>query len=432
MCLVFLTNQIFVTSFRCKKRNIDFQFEVKNLYGSVHKCWASATILGVTVEDFGKDWEEVNLKVAVEMLAKLGWNETPGDTKKSVKNAQLDKKLENLSLQQEPLKSKPLQEPFKSVVKKEHHQENSMAASAKSKSSNAMSANPLFNNPKRSDITFIVGKPGSQRETVYGHSLVISLGSPVLDQLFEGDWKDKEEVEIEAYPASFLSIMRYVYSQEILLEKDHLVETLILAKKYGLTEFMDEIISDCHLSNEILKLNVLSLLQFSFQENEDDIWYLAASFFDKHCQELIREDYFLNLDIDVIVTLVRRPSLIVNELSLFYATYLWAEKRCEEEGLNASPENLRSKMDPFIHYIRFPLMTGDEFRKGPGNTRILTGDECYKILLAICLGDKEDCGFDYNPRDISVSKNIKKESHSFEVTKPNEFLSQISRNLHKK
>ena len=431
MCFVFLTDQIFVTSFRCKKRNIDFQFEVKNLYGSVHKCWASATILGVKVQDFGNHWEEVNLKVAVQMLAKLGWDETPGDTKKSEKNAELDKKFESLSLQQEPLKPKPLQESLKPVVKKEL-QESSMTALAKSKSSNPMSANPLFNNPKRSDITFIVGRPGGPCERVYGHSLVISLGSSVLDELFEGDWKDKEEVEIEGHPASFLSIMRYVYSQEIVLENDHLVETLLLAKKYGLIEFLDEIISDCHLTEEILKLNVLSLLQFSFQENEDDIWYLAASFFDKHCQELIREDYFLNLDVDVIVTLVRRSSLVVNELSLFYATILWAEKRCEEEGLEVSAENLRSKMDPFIHYIRFPLMTGDEFREGPGNTRILTGDECYKILLAICLGDKEDCGFDYNPRDTPFSKNIKKESHSFRLTKPNEFLSEVSRNLQKK
>ena len=134
------------------------------------------------------------------------------------------------------------------------------------------------------------------------------------------------------------------------------------------------------------------------------IWLLR--FFDKHCQEFIREDYFLNLDVDVILTLVRRSSLIVNELSLFYSTILWAEKRCEEKGLDASVENLRSQMELFIHYIRFPLMTGDEFRDGPGKSGILTGDECYMILCAICLGDKEECGFDYSPRDIPVSRNI--------------------------
>ena len=92
-------------------------------------------------------------------------------------------------------------------------------SSAKSKPCTAMSANPLFNNPKRSDITFIVGRPGEQVERIYGHSLIMSIASPVLDELFEGDWKDKEEVEIEAHPQSFLSIMRYVYNQEIVIEK---------------------------------------------------------------------------------------------------------------------------------------------------------------------------------------------------------------------
>ena len=296
-------------------------------------------------------------------------------------------------------------------------------------------AESLLNNPKRSDITFLVGKPGEQTQRIYGHRLIISLGSSALDALLEGDWKDKEEVEIQCHSSSFMSIMCYVYKQEIVVNEDHLVETLNLAMKYSLTGFLEVMISKKYLTEDFLKDNVCSLLQLAHERNDDNctnaIWHLAATYFDKYAEELIRKDSFLNLSVEVITSLVRRTRMIVNELSLFYSTVLWAGKRCEEDGLEASDENLRWKMEPFIHDIRFPLMTGSEFREGPGKTGILTGDECYKILCAICLRDKEECGFSYNPRYIINDEVTNTESTLYKSESgKKDFINQVPQGLH--
>ena len=51
----------------------------------------------------------------------------------------------------------------------------------------------LFNNPKWSDVRFLV-----DGQTVYGHKLVLAMGSPVFERMFFGELKEKREViEIE-------------------------------------------------------------------------------------------------------------------------------------------------------------------------------------------------------------------------------------------
>ena len=50
-------------------------------------------------------------------------------------------------------------------------------------------ARSLFNNPKLSDVRFLVGG-----QTVYGHKLILSMGSPVFNRMFFGDLKETRDV----------------------------------------------------------------------------------------------------------------------------------------------------------------------------------------------------------------------------------------------
>ena len=47
----------------------------------------------------------------------------------------------------------------------------------------------LFNNPKWSDVRFLV-----DGQTVYGHKFVLRMGSPVFESMFFGDLKEQREV----------------------------------------------------------------------------------------------------------------------------------------------------------------------------------------------------------------------------------------------
>ena len=50
----------------------------------------------------------------------------------------------------------------------------------------------LFNNQKQSDVCFLV-----EGQTVYGHKVILGLGSPVFDSMFNGDLKEtRDTIEI--------------------------------------------------------------------------------------------------------------------------------------------------------------------------------------------------------------------------------------------
>ena len=51
----------------------------------------------------------------------------------------------------------------------------------------------LFNSPEMSDVCFLV-----DGQTVYGHKVILGMGSPVFKSMFFGDLKEQREViEIE-------------------------------------------------------------------------------------------------------------------------------------------------------------------------------------------------------------------------------------------
>ena len=87
----------------------------------------------------------------------------------------------------------------------------------------------LFNNPKRSDVRFLV-----DGQTLYGHKVILAMGSPVFDNMFFGDLIEKREViEIEGLSlVGFKNALRYDWLSLFLgeshltsIERHHLVHS---------------------------------------------------------------------------------------------------------------------------------------------------------------------------------------------------------------
>ena len=47
----------------------------------------------------------------------------------------------------------------------------------------------LFNNPMWSDVRFVV-----DGQTIYGHKVILAMGSPVFGRMFYGDLKEQRDV----------------------------------------------------------------------------------------------------------------------------------------------------------------------------------------------------------------------------------------------
>uniref|UniRef100_A0A1B6HQD5 BTB domain-containing protein n=1 Tax=Homalodisca liturata TaxID=320908 RepID=A0A1B6HQD5_9HEMI len=91
----------------------------------------------------------------------------------------------------------------------------------------------MFNNELMADIRFIVGSPG-QTQKIPAHKYVLATGSSVFYAMFYGGLaENKEEVEVpDVEPSAFLTLLKYLYCDEIQLEADTVLATLYVAKKY--------------------------------------------------------------------------------------------------------------------------------------------------------------------------------------------------------
>lgn len=231
----------------------------------------------------------------------------------------------------------------------------------------------LFNNEKLSDVVFVVGKPkrdenGNEVKPVeiFGHKDIIGSSCDPLRTCFDGNWEDKDRIRIMDFDASpFLSFLRFIYTDELVIEKEHIAATLQLAHKYMVDSLFDRLFT---IDNLIM---IISERDWSFWElvatvtrKYRQICYEALKF---HSLELKKNLLYCPLlppsflsekifPLDLLKELLSLDAQPYTERDLFDLGLSWARNTLSERGIEQTPANFRQLLDPVIRCIRFPLM----------------------------------------------------------------------------
>lgn len=131
-----------------------------------------------------------------------------------------------------------------------------------------------------------------------------------------------------------------------------------VAKKYCLSAL--EKACDKFMSNNLTADNVLLVLQQALLFDSDFIslcWHKV----DEWTKDVISSDAFNQIDHQVLVLLLQRDSLSVDEVDLFRATVRWARHECQRRGLDETAVNIRHVLGQALYLIRFPSVSGDDF-----------------------------------------------------------------------
>lgn len=118
--------------------------------------------------------------------------------------------------------------------------------------------------------------------------------------------------------------------------------------------------------------NCLVWLQASKRRGETEKYETVLEFVDEAITKLFKTINFRRLPKSVLLDLVKRNSLIVNEMELFRAIISWAETRARQIlqlkyqekkemdknkiKVKISPQRLKKLLTPFLPFIRFPIM----------------------------------------------------------------------------
>ena len=261
----------------------------------------------------------------------------------------------------------------------------------------------LCNTEIMADVHFMVGTPPHQQK-IPAHKFVLSVGSAVFDAQFNGPMATQEEdVEIpDVEPAAFISLMRFLYSDEVKICSDSVMTTLYAAKKYAVPALEKQCVE--FLKRNLSSDNAFMLLTQARLFDEPQLAALCLETIDKNTHEALQADGFTDIDLETLCCVLERDTLGIREFKLFASVCRWAESECTRKTLPPTPENQRGVLGSALRLIRFPLMSVEEFAQGAAQSGLLEDKEVVKLFLYFTVNPKPQIAFLDVPRCCLTGK----------------------------
>ena len=184
----------------------------------------------------------------------------------------------------------------------------------------------LFNNEVLSDVHFILGKGTADLLNVPAHKFILSIGSVVFNAMFNGGFATEpcHEVEIpDIEPASFLSLLKFLYTDEVSIGPDTVMSTLYAAKKYAVPTLEQKCVD--FLKRNLGPDNAFTLLSQARLFDEPQLTDLCLNCIDKSTVDSFDAEGFTDIDVETLKSVLQRDSLSARESQLFEAVVRWAD-----------------------------------------------------------------------------------------------------------
>lgn len=254
----------------------------------------------------------------------------------------------------------------------------------------------MFNNELLSDIHFLVGR---DKVKVPAHKYVLAISTPVFFAMLYGQMAEKAaEIKItDTEPEAFMELLRFIYTDETILTLDNVLGTLYLAKKYMLPVLADRCVE--FIDKSVNPENVLTVLSHSRYLGEELLEEKCWSVVDHFTSKVLESEHFEDLDEESLCKLLRRDTIDVKEISLFYAVRKWAVKECGRQILEPTIENQKMVASKALKLVRFPVMSPVEFADEVARSGLLSHEETTSIFLFFLSTYDTELLFNETPRN---------------------------------
>ncbi len=248
----------------------------------------------------------------------------------------------------------------------------------------------LFNNDTLSDVKFILQAPGIDSESdskrrkviaIPAHKFLLSISSPVFFEMFCGKMAEtKEHIDLpDCEYESMLELLRFIYTDEVCLNGNNVMQVLYLAEKYMIPSLTNECAK--YLRQKLDTSNVFCILKCAQQYDVKVLLPPCWRLIDKNIEEALQSSEFVEIQRSVLIELVGRDKLKVREVELFKAVDCWAKEECKRQQLKADGYNKRQVLgEQIVKNIRFPVMKQSEFVDVVLPSKILTEKETSNVM----------------------------------------------------
>ena len=209
--------------------------------------------------------------------------------------------------------------------------------------------------PFPTNCTFVV----NSGVKVHVHKGVLMAASPYFRKTMNADNAVNEIRLPDMKSSECLSLVRYMYTNEVKCDDEDLFLTIKAAEKFEMTDF----VAKCRPI--ITAENVLKFLDP--KKNNSiiaDCWNVIDSQFDAVAETAD----FLKVSPTIMQAILKRDSLRTPEIRIYNAVINWSKAQCAEKaggGDQVTIEGQKEVLRNILPLIRFPIMNSTDFGTGP-------------------------------------------------------------------
>ena len=262
----------------------------------------------------------------------------------------------------------------------------------------------MLNSEILSDVKFVVqaslnsgnGENVSKRRKIAipAHKCLLSISSPVFFAMFCGEMAEtKEHIDLPdcEYEGMF-ELLRYIYTDEVCLNGNNVMQVLYLAEKYMIPSLTDECTG--YLGKNLDLSNVFCVLKQAQRYENNNRLCCCWDLIGKETEETLKSNEFLSMERSFVSKLVERDMLSIREVQLFKAVDCWAKEECKRLSLSLDGSVKRQVLgEQIVKNIRFPIMEQNEFEDVVLPSKILTDEETKNVMKYFSCKEKSAVGF---------------------------------------
>ena len=233
------------------------------------------------------------------------------------------------------------------------------------------------------------------------HKYILAVGSTVFYSMFYGGFVETSAETIDVPDVdqdAFLSLLKYLYCDEIDLNPENVLATLYAAKKYLVPALANACVK--FLEQSLTARNACLLLSQARLFSEPALIQRAWEVIDAQAELALTSDAFADIDFDTLLSILSRETLNCKETVVFTAAINWAKAECNKrDGLEPdSPEDKRKVLGKALNKIRFPAMSITDFADTVATSGLLTLQETNDLFLHFTARQKPSLDYDFKPR----------------------------------
>lgn len=207
----------------------------------------------------------------------------------------------------------------------------------------------LYLNEARADFHFLFKTKNGEYDRVPAHKLLLAE-SDVFETMFNGDWKEMNEVEIvDASAAVFKEFLQFFYLSKVNLTMENVGFVMNLGNKYDVQECLS--VCGKYLMNSITDDNVCTAYGLATFFNQEKFKRYCELVIGTSAEAVLSSNGFFECDRKALKCILNLEYFSCSEVDVFKACMNWVKFKSGQDHLTR--EIVQEQLGHLFYFINF-------------------------------------------------------------------------------